>query len=307
MSWLTPPFVTEPGYTQNFNRYAYVYNNPLTYIDPSGFETLCFEPSVAFSYGSTISNSTPSDPNHVVVDGTRDKEVCVNIPDLPNIPHVGQPGNSGGSGGGGSGSGGGGSFDPSSIPVPTLVPIDIYSSCDALADRMGEIQERREDLNALRDALQKADVGADAMEAILKGAQNLPLDVKLVGVSSPSTWVWLHPSAGYGQLLMPSHANGAFNAAIRTGAAGAVRYMPLVSFGIDGAQVYSAYLDGDEMGMVYNTIDAVGTLALSRNVYGIVAAATLKSMGGSKMIHENSRVVAAAQACEAESGVYVPY
>ena len=32
------PFVTESGNTQNWNRYAYVYNNPLTYVDPSGFE-----------------------------------------------------------------------------------------------------------------------------------------------------------------------------------------------------------------------------------------------------------------------------
>jgi RHS repeat-associated protein len=31
------PFITEPGFTQNFNRYSYVYNNSLTYSDPSGF------------------------------------------------------------------------------------------------------------------------------------------------------------------------------------------------------------------------------------------------------------------------------
>jgi RHS repeat-associated protein len=31
------PFITEPNYTQNFNRYSYVYNNPLSLIDPSGF------------------------------------------------------------------------------------------------------------------------------------------------------------------------------------------------------------------------------------------------------------------------------
>jgi uncharacterized protein RhaS with RHS repeats len=32
------PYISEPGNTQNFNRYGYVYNNPLSYVDPSGFE-----------------------------------------------------------------------------------------------------------------------------------------------------------------------------------------------------------------------------------------------------------------------------
>jgi RHS repeat-associated protein len=52
--FLSPdPFVTEPGNTQNFNRYAYVYNNPLTYVDPSGFDCdTNFSLSLAFSYGS---------------------------------------------------------------------------------------------------------------------------------------------------------------------------------------------------------------------------------------------------------------
>jgi RHS repeat-associated protein len=35
------PFITEPGFTQNFNRYSYVYNNPLSHVDPSGFDALC--------------------------------------------------------------------------------------------------------------------------------------------------------------------------------------------------------------------------------------------------------------------------
>lgn len=37
--FLSPdPFVMEPGNTQNWNRYAYVENDPLSYVDPSGFD-----------------------------------------------------------------------------------------------------------------------------------------------------------------------------------------------------------------------------------------------------------------------------
>jgi RHS repeat-associated protein len=36
--FLSPdPFVQAPGFTQSFNRYAYVFNNPLSYADPSGY------------------------------------------------------------------------------------------------------------------------------------------------------------------------------------------------------------------------------------------------------------------------------
>lgn len=33
------PVVPEPGNPQALNRYAYVYNNPLRYVDPTGYLT----------------------------------------------------------------------------------------------------------------------------------------------------------------------------------------------------------------------------------------------------------------------------
>ena len=39
--FLSPdPYIQAPEYAQNFNRYSYVFNNPLKYIDPSGYFSL---------------------------------------------------------------------------------------------------------------------------------------------------------------------------------------------------------------------------------------------------------------------------
>jgi RHS repeat-associated protein len=48
------PYVTEPRWTQNYNRYSYLYNNPLSFKDPSGFG--CED-----SNGSSSSSSTSDD------------------------------------------------------------------------------------------------------------------------------------------------------------------------------------------------------------------------------------------------------
>jgi RHS repeat-associated protein len=50
--FLSPdPYVTEPGSTQGFNRYTYVRNNPLSYVDPSGFAQQCIFVEVPHSQG----------------------------------------------------------------------------------------------------------------------------------------------------------------------------------------------------------------------------------------------------------------
>lgn len=41
------PLVQSPGYTQNYNRYSYCWNNPLKYTDPSGFAV---KPSAYYTY-----------------------------------------------------------------------------------------------------------------------------------------------------------------------------------------------------------------------------------------------------------------
>ena len=97
------PYITEPGNTQNFNRYSYVNNNPLSYIDPSGFAFECIFSSV----GSSIDG---------VSQGSSFHSDCFETPDRGDFPSHG----GGRDGGGGGGRRGGGT--PSTTPTPPETP-----------------------------------------------------------------------------------------------------------------------------------------------------------------------------------------
>jgi hypothetical protein len=100
--------VPHPFNSQAFNRYSYVYNNPLTYIDPTGHGTICNEEGQCWINGQTSTTTIhPEDydhedwemPSEVITpqplrppicndEGTcytNGQEIPSNIPSLPNF------------------------------------------------------------------------------------------------------------------------------------------------------------------------------------------------------------------------------
>ena len=63
------PYITEPSYTQSFNRYSYVYNNPATFSDPSGFGP-CYSVSINILPGPTSATAPQlGDIQTIIVSG----------------------------------------------------------------------------------------------------------------------------------------------------------------------------------------------------------------------------------------------
>ncbi|MFO0760081.1 MAG: FG-GAP-like repeat-containing protein [Byssovorax sp.] len=80
--FLTPdPFVPHPGFGQSYNRYSYVLNNPLRFVDPSGFD------EVPASFSQMCSGCSANTFTYPTQGGT----VTVTVPPLPLQPPPPRP------------------------------------------------------------------------------------------------------------------------------------------------------------------------------------------------------------------------
>lgn len=89
------PFVPDPMNTQAFNRYAYVYNNPMSYTDPSGFSAddspcqgWCYPPTFNPCMYGFCDRPPPRGPSCWVIDG---QSYCPGGPKSPQPPPPPQP------------------------------------------------------------------------------------------------------------------------------------------------------------------------------------------------------------------------
>jgi hypothetical protein len=77
------PYITEPGNTQNYNRYSYVYNNPMSYTDSSGFRCELENSASPQSNDHTCNDYDTTTGGDSKSDGGKGGG-----PDVPSIPTI---------------------------------------------------------------------------------------------------------------------------------------------------------------------------------------------------------------------------
>ncbi|HEU5352767.1 MAG TPA: RHS repeat-associated core domain-containing protein [Terracidiphilus sp.] len=142
--WLSPdPYrgSYDPSNPQSMNRYAYVGNMPMNYIDPTDLDWYCMPQSL--EGGGWIWNCVWIEPMTTTVKVTANSDGCsatnqsACAPAQPgNGPYGPSNGGYGGSGGYGGGGGGGGSNNG----VPPIVQIAFHESLDWIQHHAAELE-----------------------------------------------------------------------------------------------------------------------------------------------------------------------
>jgi RHS repeat-associated protein len=115
--FLSPdPTIPDPGFTQSFNRYSYVNNNPLSFTDPSGFVERCLDLQFPIPYTVPVVNEKTGDEGVGSAYHWDDRHICFDVPELTTDMVPVDPGG----GGGGNGPGGTPST-PSEKPADSAV------------------------------------------------------------------------------------------------------------------------------------------------------------------------------------------
>jgi RHS repeat-associated protein len=142
------PFISDPADTQSYNRYSYVLNNPLTYVDPSGFDPVCF---TLYSPAQGDSITLPDGTSQVTVPSSGvSSTICSSIPTIPDYT----------SSGGGSGGGGGASNAPPYVP-PKKFRNPVL--CDKANIECGDLPDPEKFANQLCHAGNSAESGSEKL------------------------------------------------------------------------------------------------------------------------------------------------
>jgi RHS repeat-associated protein len=98
--FLSPdPFIPDPNNTQSYNRYAYVSNNPLTMIDPSGYFQVCYDttyvPTININIPTNNTYNSEDELQIIVESHFIPTTTCTDVPDptlRPPSPTTPTPG-----------------------------------------------------------------------------------------------------------------------------------------------------------------------------------------------------------------------
>ena len=320
------PFIDGPGSTQGWNRYAYVHNNPLSFTDPSGFQSADGERPHAnwITLGDTNDflwvlrreqlNWEPRPDFWQQSRGWGAGDTSFDFGDGPQVlppPTFAFPAGTPKKGPGDTFSTVSGmtAFDPSSIPMPTLAPVDVYDPCGAFYAYVAERRQLGEDADKLGAALHDAGLSAAVIEAAVEEAKHLPPGAKLVGATAPNYWLWLHPSAGVAGPMMPSQGNALLNGAIRSAAGSALKYVTAGAYAVDGFHIIYEIHEGHSDRAAYVAADAAIGMAATRafKLYGAAGSIAFRLAGGTEALAKVTIPSGMATACTADSGFYIGF